>query len=113
MSPLSALLTCKFTRDLRRRNTTRSLPNQSSLEFPDLNLSSKENPVRSTRSVLGRIHEGIIADMGERNDLIVGVDRSDQEERDGEAARSIRNYCRYQTLSLFRTNIYSDNLYSS
>ncbi|GJJ10119.1 hypothetical protein Clacol_004345 [Clathrus columnatus] len=56
--------------DLRRRNTTltKSLPNQSALELPDLNLTLQYNPAQSIRSVLDRLHHGIIADMGERND---------------------------------------------
>ncbi|GJJ10396.1 hypothetical protein Clacol_004622 [Clathrus columnatus] len=65
------ILICEFTLDIRRRNTmTRSFPNQSALELPELNLSSQGNPVRSIQSVLGRFQERIIADMGERSDLV-------------------------------------------
>ncbi|GJJ10142.1 hypothetical protein Clacol_004368 [Clathrus columnatus] len=66
------ILICEFTLNLRRRNTTKSLPNQSALELelPDLNLSSQNNPIRSTQSILSRLQESIIADMGERTDEV-------------------------------------------
>ncbi|GJJ10364.1 hypothetical protein Clacol_004590 [Clathrus columnatus] len=86
---LSVILICEFTLDLRRRNTTtRSLPNLSALEFADLNLSSQENPeVRSIQSIFGRLHERMIADMGERNDPVsMGIDAPDQGEPDLETA---------------------------
>ncbi|GJJ10141.1 hypothetical protein Clacol_004367 [Clathrus columnatus] len=67
---LSSILICEFTLDLRRRNTTRSLSNQSALELPDLNPSSQHNPGQSIQSILGRLQESIIADMGERNDRV-------------------------------------------
>ncbi|GJJ10455.1 hypothetical protein Clacol_004681 [Clathrus columnatus] len=74
---LSTILICEFTLGLRRRNTTaRSLPTQSALELPDLNLSSQDNPARSMQSVLGRFQKRIIAEMGERSDP-VGIDASD------------------------------------
>ncbi|GJJ10439.1 hypothetical protein Clacol_004665 [Clathrus columnatus] len=78
---LSIILICEFTLDLRRRNATRSLPNQSALELPDLNLSSQGNPVRSIQSVLGRLQERMIANMGERSDT-VDIDGSGQGEPD-------------------------------
>ncbi|GJJ10342.1 hypothetical protein Clacol_004568 [Clathrus columnatus] len=74
---LSTILICGFTLDLRRRNTTtRSLPTRSALEFADLNLSFHNNlEVRSVRSIFGRLQEGIIADMGERNGPVsFGID---------------------------------------
>ncbi|GJJ10279.1 hypothetical protein Clacol_004505 [Clathrus columnatus] len=76
---LSTILICEFTLDLRRRNTTaRSLPNQSALELPDLNLSSQNNSVvRPIQAVLGRLQERIIADMGEMSDS-VGIEGLDQ-----------------------------------
>ncbi|GJJ10369.1 hypothetical protein Clacol_004595 [Clathrus columnatus] len=86
---LSVILICEFTLDLRRRNTTaRSLPNQSDLELPDLNLSFQHTPeVISIQSVLGRLQESIIADMGERNDPVsMGIDAPDQREPDLETA---------------------------
>ncbi|GJJ10339.1 hypothetical protein Clacol_004565, partial [Clathrus columnatus] len=86
---LSTILICEFTLDLRRRNTTtRSLPNLSALEFADLNLSSQENPeVRSIQSIFGRLHERMIADMGERNDPVsIGIDALGQGEPDLETA---------------------------
>ncbi|GJJ10108.1 hypothetical protein Clacol_004334 [Clathrus columnatus] len=77
---LSALLICEFTMDLRRRNTTESLPSTlSALEFPDLSLSFQHNPAQFTRSVLGRIHQGIIDDMSERNTFVY-VDGLDEGE---------------------------------
>ncbi|GJJ15102.1 hypothetical protein Clacol_009377 [Clathrus columnatus] len=64
---LSTLLICEFTLDLRRRNAKKSAPNQlASLSLPTL--SFQENPVQSVRTVLGRLHESIVAEMGERND---------------------------------------------
>ncbi|GJJ10452.1 hypothetical protein Clacol_004678 [Clathrus columnatus] len=82
----SAILICEFTLDLRQRNTTaRSLPNQSAIEFRDLNLSFQDNPVRSIQSVFGRFQEGIIADMGERGDL-VGIDTPGRGKPDLETA---------------------------
>ncbi|GJJ10664.1 hypothetical protein Clacol_004891 [Clathrus columnatus] len=85
---LSVILICEFTLDLRRRNTTRSLPNQSALEFPNLNPSSQDNPeARSIQSVLGHLQESIIADMGERNDpMSMGIDAPGQGEPDLETA---------------------------
>ncbi|GJJ10208.1 hypothetical protein Clacol_004434 [Clathrus columnatus] len=82
---LSVILICEFTQDLRRRNTIRSLPNQSSLELPDLNLSSQDNSVRSIQSVFGRFQERMIADMGERNDP-VGLNGPGEKEPNQEAA---------------------------
>ncbi|GJJ15470.1 hypothetical protein Clacol_009748, partial [Clathrus columnatus] len=64
---LSTLLVCEFTIDLRRRNRQDSVPNQSALTLPTL--SFQDNPVQSMRSVLRRLHESIIAEMGERNHL--------------------------------------------
>ncbi|GJJ10394.1 hypothetical protein Clacol_004620 [Clathrus columnatus] len=78
---LSTILICEFTLDLRQRNATRSLPNQSALELPDLNLSSRDNSVRSRQSMLGRLQESIIADMGERSDP-VGIEGPGQGEPD-------------------------------
>ncbi|GJJ10310.1 hypothetical protein Clacol_004536 [Clathrus columnatus] len=80
---LSVILICEFTLDLRRRNTTtRPLPNPSALEFADLNLSSPNNPeVRFRQSILSRLQERIIADMGERNDPVsMGIDAPGQGE---------------------------------
>ncbi|GJJ15475.1 hypothetical protein Clacol_009753 [Clathrus columnatus] len=62
---LSTLLMCEFTIDLRRRNKKDSIPNQSALNLPTL--SFKDNPVQSIRSILGRLHESIVAEMGEGN----------------------------------------------
>ncbi|GJJ10178.1 hypothetical protein Clacol_004404 [Clathrus columnatus] len=70
---LSVILICEFTLALRRRNATRALPTQSALELPDLNMSSPNNPVQSILSVLGRLQDSIVADMGERSDP-VGID---------------------------------------
>ncbi|GJJ10400.1 hypothetical protein Clacol_004626 [Clathrus columnatus] len=67
---LSVILICELTLNLRRRNTTRPLPNPSALELPDLNLSVQNNPVRSIQSVFGRLQERMIADMEERSDLV-------------------------------------------
>ncbi|GJJ10124.1 hypothetical protein Clacol_004350 [Clathrus columnatus] len=78
---LSDLFICEFILDLRRWNTTKSLFNLSALEFPDLSLSSQENPVRSTRS-------SIIANMGGLNDP-VAVDNPDREEPNPETARVV------------------------
>ncbi|GJJ10107.1 hypothetical protein Clacol_004333 [Clathrus columnatus] len=57
--------------DLRRRNANKTILNQSDL--PDFNLSFQD-PMQSMQSVLGRVHQSIIADMGERNDPVLGVD---------------------------------------
>ncbi|GJJ10344.1 hypothetical protein Clacol_004570 [Clathrus columnatus] len=55
-------------------------------EFRDLNLSSQDNPgVRPIQSVLGRLQERILADMGERNDPVsmgIGIDAQGQGEPD-------------------------------
>ncbi|GJJ10144.1 hypothetical protein Clacol_004370 [Clathrus columnatus] len=77
---LSTILICEFTLDLRRRNTAKSLPNQSALELPELNLlSSQNNPARPIQHVLNRLQENIILDMGEQTDE-VGIDDSGEEE---------------------------------
>ncbi|GJJ10114.1 hypothetical protein Clacol_004340 [Clathrus columnatus] len=76
---LSAILICEFTLALRRRNTTRPLPNQSGLELPDLNMSFQQ-PMRSIHAVVGHLHESIIADMGERNNNPVNVNGLGQPE---------------------------------
>ncbi|GJJ10106.1 hypothetical protein Clacol_004332 [Clathrus columnatus] len=68
---LSVILLCEFNLDLRRRNANKSILNQS--ELPDFNLSFQD-PIQSVQSVLGRVHQSIIADMGERNDPVLGVD---------------------------------------
>ncbi|GJJ10209.1 hypothetical protein Clacol_004435 [Clathrus columnatus] len=81
---LSVTLICEFTQDLRRRNAARSLPNQSSLELPDLNFLSQANRGRSIQSVFGRLQESIIADMGERNDPVGNIDDPGQGEPDPE-----------------------------
>ncbi|GJJ15101.1 hypothetical protein Clacol_009376 [Clathrus columnatus] len=61
-------LTSLLQQDLRRRNANKSAPNQlADLSLPIL--SFQENPVQSVRTVLGRLHESIVAEMGERNDL--------------------------------------------
>ncbi|GJJ07024.1 hypothetical protein Clacol_001222 [Clathrus columnatus] len=62
---LSALLICEFTLDLRRRNSKKIIPNQSALNLPTM--SFQDNPVQSVKSVFGRLHENLIAEMGERN----------------------------------------------
>ncbi|GJJ10094.1 hypothetical protein Clacol_004320 [Clathrus columnatus] len=82
---LSTILMCEFTLDLRRRNMEKSIPNQSALELP--NISFQDNPVQSMQSVLGRLHENIISEMGEGNDS-VAIDGLGQEikEIDQEAA---------------------------
>ncbi|GJJ16070.1 hypothetical protein Clacol_010349 [Clathrus columnatus] len=76
---LSTLLVCEFTLDLRRRNQQNSVPNQSALHLPTI--SFHENPVQSIQSALGRLHESIVAEMGERNDQ-VNVDEPNLEEQD-------------------------------
>ncbi|GJJ10401.1 hypothetical protein Clacol_004627 [Clathrus columnatus] len=83
---LSTILICEFTLDLRRRNaTTRSLPTRSALRLPDLDLSSQHNPVRPIQSILDRLQESIIADMGERSDPM-GIDGPGQGGSDSEIA---------------------------
>ncbi|GJJ16048.1 hypothetical protein Clacol_010327 [Clathrus columnatus] len=64
---ISVLLLCEFTIDLRRRNQQNSVPNQSALHLPTILF--QENPVQSVRFALGRLHESIVAEMGERNDI--------------------------------------------
>ncbi|GJJ07914.1 hypothetical protein Clacol_002120 [Clathrus columnatus] len=65
---LSSLLICEFTLDLRRRNASSAPLNQSAaLDLPTL--SFQENPAQSIRTVLGQLHQSIVAEMGERNDL--------------------------------------------
>ncbi|GJJ16126.1 hypothetical protein Clacol_010406 [Clathrus columnatus] len=63
---LSSLLVCEFTLDLRRRSSQKPVTNRSALNLPTL--SFRDNSVQSVRSVLGRLHESIVAEMGERND---------------------------------------------
>ncbi|GJJ10123.1 hypothetical protein Clacol_004349 [Clathrus columnatus] len=82
---LSTILICEFTLDLRRRNETRSLPNLSALKLPDLNPTPRDNPIRSIQSVIGRLHETIIADMGEWDDS-VDADGPGEEEPTQETA---------------------------
>ncbi|GJJ10096.1 hypothetical protein Clacol_004322 [Clathrus columnatus] len=82
---LSTILMCEFTLDLHRRNTKKSIPNTLALEFPSL--SFRDNPVASIHSVLGRLHENIISEMGERNDSVpVNGPGHELEEREQEAA---------------------------
>ncbi|GJJ10095.1 hypothetical protein Clacol_004321 [Clathrus columnatus] len=82
---LSIILTCEFTLGLRRRNTENAIINQSALELP--NISFRENPAQSIQSVLGRLHENIISEMGERNDsATVNNPGQEVEEKNREAA---------------------------
>ncbi|GJJ13562.1 hypothetical protein Clacol_007817 [Clathrus columnatus] len=67
---LSSLLICEFTLDLRRRNATKPIFHQSAMDLPTL--SFRENPAQSVRTVLGRLHESIVAEMGESNDVANG-----------------------------------------
>ncbi|GJJ15100.1 hypothetical protein Clacol_009375 [Clathrus columnatus] len=63
-------LTSLLKQDLRRRNANKSAPNQlADLSLPTL--SFQENPVQSVRTILGRLDESIVAEMGERNNLPV------------------------------------------
>ncbi|GJJ10099.1 hypothetical protein Clacol_004325 [Clathrus columnatus] len=79
---LSTILMCEFTLGLRRRNTGNAITNQSALELPSL--SFQGNPVQS---ILGRLHESIVSDMGERTDSVTVNDgESEPEERDRGAA---------------------------
>ncbi|GJJ06151.1 hypothetical protein Clacol_000340 [Clathrus columnatus] len=66
---LSTLLICEFTIDLRRRNTKTLTTGQSAVTLPTL--SFQENPAQSQsirRTVLGRLHESIMTEMGESDD---------------------------------------------
>ncbi|GJJ11438.1 hypothetical protein Clacol_005671 [Clathrus columnatus] len=73
-SGLSSLLLCEFTLDLRRRNAPKSNSSHPALNLPTI--SFQENPMESVKSVLGRLHEDILIEMGERSDQING-DASD------------------------------------
>ncbi|GJJ14347.1 hypothetical protein Clacol_008611 [Clathrus columnatus] len=68
LSRLSSLLICEFTIGLRRWNKQTSALNQSALDLPTL--SFQANPVQTVRSIFGRLRESIMAEMGDRNDLI-------------------------------------------
>ncbi|GJJ13569.1 hypothetical protein Clacol_007824 [Clathrus columnatus] len=59
------LVTTLIRQDLRWRNTKTSVSSQSALELPTLSFS--DNPTQSIRTILGRLHESIMDDMGERN----------------------------------------------
>ncbi|GJJ15106.1 hypothetical protein Clacol_009381 [Clathrus columnatus] len=59
-------LTLLLQQGLRRRNKKVPAPNPTALSLPTL--SFQDNPVQTARSVLGRLHENIVAEMGERND---------------------------------------------
>ncbi|GJJ09195.1 hypothetical protein Clacol_003417 [Clathrus columnatus] len=74
---LSTIIICEFTLDLRQRNIKESNSNQSAMDLPSL--SFHENPAHTARSVLGRLRESIITEMGERNDL-VDIDNAYSEE---------------------------------
>ncbi|GJJ07028.1 hypothetical protein Clacol_001226 [Clathrus columnatus] len=82
---LSSILLCEFTLDLRRRNTKNLnlVSNQSAIDLPTL--SFRNNPIQSTRSVLGRFHENLMAEMGERNRLPGDVDGQTSEELDDDS----------------------------
>ncbi|GJJ10101.1 hypothetical protein Clacol_004327 [Clathrus columnatus] len=75
---LSVLLVCEFTLDLRRLNTGKVLaPNQSVLGLPTLSI--QDNLTRSTRSVFQRLHQSIIADMGDMDgpEVVEGPEREE------------------------------------
>ncbi|GJJ10623.1 hypothetical protein Clacol_004850 [Clathrus columnatus] len=65
---LSSLLLCEFALELRRHNTTNPVLIQSAINLPTL--SFREKPVQSIRYAMGRLHESIVAEMGERNELV-------------------------------------------
>ncbi|GJJ10274.1 hypothetical protein Clacol_004500 [Clathrus columnatus] len=67
---LSSLLICEFTLDLRQRSSKRPVPNQSALDLTTLSFqhNHRHRPLQSVRSVLGRLHESIITEIGESND---------------------------------------------
>ncbi|GJJ13558.1 hypothetical protein Clacol_007813 [Clathrus columnatus] len=70
---------CEFTLDLRRRNATKSVPNESVMSIPTLSIRENHNFVQSIRSALGRLHENIIEEMGERNDSLDIADSGSRE----------------------------------
>ncbi|GJJ05877.1 hypothetical protein Clacol_000064 [Clathrus columnatus] len=53
---------------LRRRNMEKSVPNLSDIHLPTLSLPSQGDPAQTQRSVLGRLHESLVAEMAERPD---------------------------------------------
>ncbi|GJJ07899.1 hypothetical protein Clacol_002105 [Clathrus columnatus] len=65
---ISTLLICEFTLDLRRRNAKSPASNQSASPLPALLF--RANPTQGVRSVLGRMHESIILEMGESKDFV-------------------------------------------
>ncbi|GJJ16062.1 hypothetical protein Clacol_010341 [Clathrus columnatus] len=64
----STLLICELTIHIRRKNQQNAVLNQSALNLPTI--SFHENPVQSIRSALGRLHESIVVEMGERSDQV-------------------------------------------
>ncbi|GJJ12918.1 hypothetical protein Clacol_007165 [Clathrus columnatus] len=70
-----SIIVCEFTLDLRRRNAKKLSLNQSALTLPTLSVQS--NPTQSIQSVLGRLHESIVAEMGERNELVPNINHTD------------------------------------
>ncbi|GJJ15104.1 hypothetical protein Clacol_009379 [Clathrus columnatus] len=64
---VSALILCEFAVGLRKRDKKSLVLNSPALSLPIL--SSQENPAQTVRSVLGRLHESIVTEMGERNDI--------------------------------------------
>ncbi|GJJ05913.1 hypothetical protein Clacol_000100 [Clathrus columnatus] len=57
----------KFTGStaLRRRNMKNPTPNLSDIHLPTLSLLSQDGPAQMPRSVLGRLHESLVAEMTE------------------------------------------------
>ncbi|GJJ05870.1 hypothetical protein Clacol_000057 [Clathrus columnatus] len=64
----STIIICNFTIALRRRNMEKSVPNLSDIHLPTLSLPSQGDPAQTQRSVLGRLHESLVAEMAERPD---------------------------------------------
>ncbi|GJJ05911.1 hypothetical protein Clacol_000098 [Clathrus columnatus] len=67
-SRLSALMICEFTVALRRRNMKKTIPNLSDIHLPTLSLPFQDDQVQTRRSILGRLHEGLVTEMAERPD---------------------------------------------
>ncbi|GJJ09197.1 hypothetical protein Clacol_003419 [Clathrus columnatus] len=61
---LSTILICEFTLGLRQRNAEKNF-NQSAMDLPTL--SFQDNHIHTVQSMLGRLHESIITEMGERD----------------------------------------------
>ncbi|GJJ08077.1 hypothetical protein Clacol_002284 [Clathrus columnatus] len=67
---ISTIIICDFTVALRRRNMEKQkpTPNLSNIHLPTLSLPSQGNMAQTQRSVLGRLHESLVAEMAERPD---------------------------------------------